>query len=287
MDRATTGPAFHAVAAGKAIAGEVALGRGQHRARVPPGRAAARTARPSCSAWTRRPRAKSGVALAGPQTATFKVVPKPAAAARARPNLRRSRRAPSPSPKPPSGGGGAVSGNWAGVESYYLRLMNCTRTGGWVTSGGKCSSPGGRAVAPLKLSAGISSRVSRPYAKLLATRNICNHFIGGTPGDRLRSKGYTSYRWGENLGCRSGNPFSAVLGSHLFFQTRAAVQRRPLSQPDGRALPPGRHRRVGLGRPRPPRDRLLHALTVARPAHPPGGTIGRVTRRTARATIGA
>jgi uncharacterized protein YkwD len=105
------------------------------------------------------------------------------------------------------------------VETYYLRLMNCTRTGGWVTSTGSCSSPGGRNVAPLRLDAGISSRVSRPYAKKLAVNNLCTHFSGGNPGDRLRAAGYSSYRWAENLGCRSGNPYSAVLGSHLFFQS--------------------------------------------------------------------
>jgi uncharacterized protein YkwD len=97
--------------------------------------------------------------------------------------------------------------------------MNCTRTGGWVTSTGACSSPGGRNVAPLKLDAGISSKVSRPYAKRLAISGDCSHFIGGNPGDRLRAAGYTSYRWAENLGCRSGNPYAAVLGSHLFFQS--------------------------------------------------------------------
>jgi uncharacterized protein YkwD len=96
--------------------------------------------------------------------------------------------------------------------------MNCTRTGGLVTSSGACSSPGGRAVAPLKLDAGISTKVSRPYAKILATRNLCDHFIGGSPGDRLRRAGYSSYKWAENLGCRSGDPFKAVLGSHLYFQ---------------------------------------------------------------------
>jgi hypothetical protein len=115
-------------------------------------------------------------------------------------------------------GGSVGAGTWAAVETYYLALMNCTRTGGWVTSSGSCSSPGGRAVAPLWIEAGISSKVSRPYAKLLATRNLCNHFIGGTPGDRLRLAGYTSYIWAENLGCRSGDPYSAVLGSHLYFQ---------------------------------------------------------------------
>ncbi len=118
------------------------------------------------------------------------------------------------------GGGSSVGGgSWAAVETYYLGLMNCTRTGGWVTSTGKCSSPGGRAVAPLKLDAGISSKVSRPYAKRLAVGGDCSHFIGGNPGDRLRRAGYTSYRWAENLGCRSGDPRAAVLGSHLFFQS--------------------------------------------------------------------
>jgi uncharacterized protein YkwD len=119
-----------------------------------------------------------------------------------------------------SGGGGAVGGgSWGAVESYYLRLMNCTRTGGWVTSSGSCSSPGGSGIAALRLDSGISSHVSRPYARYLATHNQCSHFIGGNPGDRLRSAGYTSYVWAENLGCRSGNPYSAVLGSHLFFQS--------------------------------------------------------------------
>lgn len=115
-------------------------------------------------------------------------------------------------------GGSVGAGTWAAVETYYLALMNCTRTGGWVTSTGACSSPGGRSVAALWIDDGISSKVTRPYAKLLATRNLCNHFINGTPGDRLRRAGYTSYIWAENLGCRSGNPYSAVLGSHLFFQ---------------------------------------------------------------------
>ncbi len=118
-----------------------------------------------------------------------------------------------------SSGGSVGGGSWASVERYYLGLMNCTRTGGWVDSGGHCDSPGGRNVAPLSLSSGISSKVARPYAKLLATRGECTHFIGGNPGDRLRRAGYDSYRWAENIGCRSGGAKGAVLGSHRFFQS--------------------------------------------------------------------
>ena len=58
----------------------------------------------------------------------------------------------------------------------------------------------------------------------LATRGICNHFIGGNPGNRLARAGYTSYRWAENLGCRSGNPSASVLGSHLFFQSEKSYR---------------------------------------------------------------
>jgi len=137
-----------------------------------------------------------------------------------------------PVPKAPTGGGGGGGGGagssgggsiggstWAAVESYYLGLMNCTRQGGSVTSSGGCSSPGGRSVAALWQDAGITASVSRPYAKKLAVNGTCSHFSGGGPSDRLRAAGYTSYIWAENLGCRSGDPYSAVLGSHLFFQS--------------------------------------------------------------------
>ena len=143
----------------------------------------------------------------------------------------------------PTGGGGAASGTWAAVETYYLRLMNCTRTGGWVTSSGACSSPGGRNVAPLSLSSAISNRVARPYARLLATRNACSHFIGGNPGNRLRAAGFDSYNWAENIGCRSaGSPFASVLGTHLFYQSE-----RPYNGGHYRNLMNPAFRQVGIG----------------------------------------
>jgi uncharacterized protein YkwD len=161
---------------------------------------------------TEAARSVAGVTPAAPSHGVFQTVAKPVPAPAA---------AKATKPKPPVGGATTPvgGGSWASVETYYLGLMNCTRTGGWVTSTGHCSSPGGRAVAPLKLDKGISSRVSRPYAKKLAVGNDCSHFIGGNPGDRLRRAGYTSYRWAENLGCRSGAAKAAVLGSHLFFQS--------------------------------------------------------------------
>jgi uncharacterized protein YkwD len=153
---------------------------------------------------------------------------------------------PTPKPAPPSSGGDSTgSGPWVAAERYYLSLMNCTRGGGIVTSSGACSSPGGSGVAPLVLDSAISAAVSRPYAKMLAASGVCSHFDGGTPGDRLRRAGYTSYRWGENLGCLSASSANAsALGTQLYFQS------------EGSWSPPGGHYvnmmnpaydRVGIG----------------------------------------
>jgi uncharacterized protein YkwD len=154
----------------------------------------------------------TGTPIAAAAQASLRIVAKPAAAAA-------TSRTHTTAPPPTTGGGAVGGGSWGAVEVYYLKLMNCTRTGGWVTSTGACSSPGGRNVAPLKLDAGISTKVSRPYARKLVLSGVCSHFSGGTPGDRLRAAGYTSYKWAENLGCRGGSPYSAVLGTHLYFQS--------------------------------------------------------------------
>ncbi len=116
-------------------------------------------------------------------------------------------------------GSSVGAGSWHAVEVYYLKLMNCTRGGGWITPSGNCSSPGGSGINPLILNAGISTHVSRPYAKYLVSTGICSHFADGNPGDRLRRAGYAGdYR--ENLGCRSAaNAFASVLGTHLYFQS--------------------------------------------------------------------
>jgi hypothetical protein len=106
------------------------------------------------------------------------------------------------------------------VELYYLKLVNCTRTGGWVLSDGSCKGYGSgrysKYVAPLKLSPGLSN-VARGWAKKLTLAVACKH---GDAGARLRAAGYTSGTWGENIGCGDGygNAHQAVLWSHRRFQ---------------------------------------------------------------------
>ena len=217
MTHVATRAAFSVTAAGKPVSGTFAFAEKSTVLVFTPAKALP----PGATVIVRiEPTATSihGVPLGQAVQATLTTAPAPKVAAQAT-SAPKTTPKPTPTTPKPSGGGAVGGGSWGAVESYYLRLMNCTRTGGWVTSSGSCSSPGGRSVAPLKLDAGISSKVARPYAKKLAVNNLCTHFSGGNPGDRLRRAGYTSYIWAENLGCRSGNPSSAVLGSHLFFQS--------------------------------------------------------------------
>ena len=143
--------------------------------------------------------------------------------------------APEPTKKPGSGGGTnpapqpttrpvvtrPTSSTWLAAEKYLLSLLNCTRGGGWVLADGSCSGAGGSGIAPLAYDAGISDEVARPYAKRLASAGVCSHFYGGgTPGDRLRAAGYTSYHWAENIGCHYYNdPRDAAVGLVRFFQS--------------------------------------------------------------------
>jgi uncharacterized protein YkwD len=211
MDHATTKRAFRVEVAGKPVKGTITFAENDTVLVFDPAKILPYDARVVVSV-ARTARSIEGATLSKSESSVFRTVPKVA-------------------PPAPTGGGGSSaggggggggsvgSGTWGAVERYYLGLMNCTRQGGTVTSGGGCSSPGGRSVAALKLDAGISNKVSRPYAKKLAVSGDCSHFIGGNPGDRLRRAGYNSYRWAENLGCRSGNPSSAVLASHRYFQS--------------------------------------------------------------------
>ncbi len=111
-----------------------------------------------------------------------------AAAARPKPRHRR----------PVPGGGGS----WAAAEAYYLRLMNCTRTGGCVNAIGGCDSPGGRSVAPLRIDRGISAQ-REPAVREATSRAAGSAATSPTaiPATRLRRAGYDSYKWAENISC--------------------------------------------------------------------------------------
>ncbi|HEX5451895.1 MAG TPA: CAP domain-containing protein, partial [Candidatus Limnocylindrales bacterium] len=111
---------------------------------------------------------------------------------------------------------------WHSVELYYLNLLNCTHTGGWVNSNGSCTGRGSNGHAPLKLSSGISTCATRPWARYLAVNGLLEHYGPTGPGDRLRACGYTSPWWGENLGQWDGDPYTGAIKVVQFFQSEKA-----------------------------------------------------------------
>jgi hypothetical protein len=107
-------------------------------------------------------------------------------------------------------------------EVYYMALMNCTRTGGWVTVGGNCSTETHHtlpAQGPLRLSADISNKVSRPYAKYMADRKILDHYAYHDPHWRLCNwGGYCGGSWGENIASPSNASKFGMIDIELFYQ---------------------------------------------------------------------
>ena len=122
-----------------------------------------------------------------------------------------------------SGGwtGGAVGGgSWAAVETLLPRLDEL-HPNGWLGHLGRPLQQPRRSERRRRSSstAGISSKVARPYARRLAIGADCSHFIGGSPHNRLAPRRLSERPWAENIGCRGGNARSAVLATHLFFQS--------------------------------------------------------------------
>jgi hypothetical protein len=134
------------------------------------------------------------------------------------------------------GGGGGRKIPWLGgvasatrpyhdSELYYLSLMNCTRTGGWVTSGGLCSTvthhtlPARPALAN---SDGIADGAARPYAKALADAGVLTHTYGGTTVHaRLAAVGFPGPSWGENIASPSNSGAGGMVSVETYFQAES------------------------------------------------------------------
>ena len=125
------------------------------------------------------------------------------------------------------GGGGVATRTspWYPSEVYYFNLMNCTRTGSWVTASGSCSSVTRHtlpAQGRLTLSATISSKVSRPYAKYMADRKILDHYAYHTPSWRLcHWAGMCGASWGENIASPSTSGHAGMVSVEIFYQNES------------------------------------------------------------------
>jgi uncharacterized protein YkwD len=117
-----------------------------------------------------------------------------------------------------------VGPQYLSAEKYYLELMNCTRTGGWVVAGGYCSSVTHHtkpAQGPLAFNSGISDKVSRPYSKYMADTCQLNHYLKGTPHSRLAAAGYGSGSWGENIAIPSSLSAGGLAAVEIFYQSES------------------------------------------------------------------
>jgi hypothetical protein len=123
---------------------------------------------------------------------------------------------------PWTGGIASASSPWYGSELYYLSLMNCTRTGGWVTNVGDCSSVTHHTLPSqnrLVLDAGISSKVARPYAKYMADLRLLDHYLHGTtPHSRMCAQGYCGSAWGENIASPASSGKAGMIAVEQFYQ---------------------------------------------------------------------
>jgi len=111
------------------------------------------------------------------------------------------------------------------AEKLAMRLLNCTRTGGWVQADGICVGRGtgqhSAYVKPLRRSKEISRRVAFRWAREMAKADVCGHVIAGKPElrQRLASKGFRHNYYGENVGCMwGGTPREMVIRTHRAFQ---------------------------------------------------------------------
>ena len=217
----------------------------------------------------RRRATRAGVPLAGADVARRR--PAPGSSGR-RPSRRSTRSA-----IPTGGSGRGRRQLGARSRPTTCGLMNCTRTGGWVTSSGACSSPGGRERRAAHARRGdLSARSRGRTRKRLATGSHCSHFIGGNPGDRLRRAGYTSYRWAREHRLPVGATRTRRARLAPLLPEREVVQRRPLREPDERALTTGSASASGS---RAAGSASSSTSTTPDRTRVRDGTIGPVTRR--------
>ena len=209
MDEKATASAFSVTADGRAVGGNVYWSEGDTVLALAP-RYSFKVGAKVVATITTTARSATGMRITKAAAATF-TVSKPRSSSIAF-----------------GGGAASASSPWYASEKYYLGLMNCTRQGGWVTRGGDCSSETHHtmpAQGPLVLDAGISNKVSRPYAKYMADNRLLDHYLRGTtPHSRLCAQGWCGGSWGENIASPSTSGRAGMIDVEIFYQNESWCQ---------------------------------------------------------------
>ena len=136
------------------------------------------------------------------------------------------------------------------AEAYALQLLNCTRTGGFVRANGTCAGRGSGMYSalrkPLRLHRRISTKVALPWARTMVQHGTCAHELPRKPklSQRMRSKGFSYWTYGENLGCSWGSTDAkaVVLATH-----RAMQAEKKENGGHWRNIKSPRYKSVGIG----------------------------------------
>jgi hypothetical protein len=204
MDRASTAAAFTVTANGKTVAGSLSWSEGDTVLALVP-RSSFKVNDTIVARVSTAARSITGMHIAKAASATAKVSP------------------PQSREIPFTGGIASSTSPWYASEVYYLNLMNCTRTGGWVTRSGACSTVTHHTLPAqsnnIILDAGISNKVSRPYAKYMADNRVLDHYLNGTtPHSRLCAQGWCGPSWGENIASPSTSGQAGMIDIEIFYQ---------------------------------------------------------------------
>jgi Bacterial Ig-like domain len=202
MDEKSTAAALSVTVSGRAITGSISWSEGDTVLALTP-RSSFKVGNTVVARVSTAAKSQTGLHLSAPASATFTVS--------------------KPRSTTISFGGVATSSSpWYPSEVYYFNLMNCTRTGNWVTSSGACSTETHHtlpAQGRLSLSADISNRVSRPYAAYMAKYKLLDHYLNGTsPHSRLCAAGYCGASWGENIASPGSYGSGGMISVEIFYQ---------------------------------------------------------------------
>lgn len=209
MDKKSTAAAFSVTVNGKAITGGTYWAENDTVLVLTP-RSSFKVGNTVVAKVSTAARSAEGLHLAAASGATFKIS--------------------APRSTTPSYGAGkaTASAPYYASEVYYFNLMNCTRTGRWVTASGACSSVTRHtmpAQGPLILSARISNLVSRPYAKYMADHGLKIHEGYHDAHWRLCNwGGYCGNSFGENIAWPTSAGRGGMIAVEIYYQNESWCQ---------------------------------------------------------------
>jgi hypothetical protein len=158
-------------------------------------------------------------------------------------------------PAAPAGaasGTGISSSEENELQRFALSLVNCARTGGYVTASGRCDRhPAKRYRSryrkPLKLSETISERVAEPLAAKCRRLGRCGHHLTASYRTRFRRVGIRTRHVGEALGWGGQSARQSIIGSFRVMQREKLHPSPTWGRWHWRYIKDPDFRRVGIG----------------------------------------